>query len=196
VFSTAGERIFHFAFFDSAIIGHLFLIERKGALQHAGKEVVLMNQRHRRILWEHQMQLSREARIVAGLTLLAVPTIMYGGITLLGILTNDSAGLAPKGLALNETQWALFRAGHAHAGVWVILSLVLQVLLDSATLPKNLKWLARVAAPLAAVALSGAFFGLAFFTAFRWLLYFGATCMAIAVLLAGIGLLRRPNAAM
>jgi hypothetical protein len=141
------------------------------------------------------MQLSRDARIVAGLTLLTVPTIMYGGLVLVGILTSGTAGLPPEGLTLNETQWALFRAGHAHAGVWVILSLVLQTLLDSATLPGNLKWLARIAAPLAAVALSGAFFGLAFFPSFRWLLYVGAACMATAVLLAGIGLLRRPSGA-
>ena len=78
------------------------------------------------------MQLSREARLVAGITLLTVPTILYGGVTLLGILTRGAAGFAPEGLSLNETQWALFRAGHAHAGVWVILSLVLQMLLDSA----------------------------------------------------------------
>jgi hypothetical protein len=62
-------------------------------------------------------------------------------------------------------------------------------------LPNGLKWLARLTAPLGAVALSGAFFGLAFFPAFRWLLYCGAALMAIAVLLAGIGLLRRPGAA-
>ena len=92
------------------------------------------------------MQLSREARLVAGLTLLTVPTIMYGGITLLGILTKGTAGLAPGGLTLDETQWALFRAGHAHAGVWVVLSLVIQVLLDAATLPAGLKWLARISA--------------------------------------------------
>jgi hypothetical protein len=141
------------------------------------------------------MQLSREARIVAGLTLLTVPTIMYGGLTLMGMLMKGSVGLAPGELKLNETQWALFRAGHAHAGVWVILSLVLQILLDSATLPKGLTWLARLAAPLAAVALSGAFFGLAFFPSFRWLLYFGAALMATAVLLAGIGLLRRARVA-
>ena len=84
------------------------------------------------------MQLSREARLVAGLTLLTVPTIMYGGITLLGILTKGTAGLAPGGLTLDDTQWALFRAGHAHAGVWVVLSLVIQVLLDAATLPAGL----------------------------------------------------------
>lgn len=66
------------------------------------------------------MRLSREAKLVSGITLLAVPTIMYGGITLLGILTQGTSGLAPARLALDETQWALWRAGHAHAGVWVI----------------------------------------------------------------------------
>lgn len=137
------------------------------------------------------MELSRETRIVAGLTLLTVPTIMYGGVTLLGILTRGAAGLAPGGLELNETQWALFRAGHAHAGVWVVLSLVLQVLLDSANLGRGLKWLARISAPVAAIAISGGFFGIAFLPAFRSLLYLGALSLAIAVVLTGVGLLRR-----
>lgn len=139
------------------------------------------------------MTITREARTVAGVTILAVPTIMYGGISLLGILTKSAAGLAPGNLALDETQWALFRAGHAHAGVWVVLSLMIQVLLDSATLSTTLKWLARAAAPLAAVAISGGFFGLAFNSSFRWLLYFGGACLILAVLLTGIGLLRKPN---
>jgi hypothetical protein len=103
------------------------------------------------------MTLSRDARLVAGVTLLTVPTIMYGGATLLGTLTKGAAGISPGNLALDQTQWALFRAGHAHAGVWVVLSLVIQVLLDSAALSRKLKWLARVAAPLAAVAISGVF---------------------------------------
>lgn len=137
------------------------------------------------------MELSRETRIVAGLTLLTVPTIMYGGVTLLGILTQGAAGLAPGELELNETQWALFRAGHAHAGVWVILSLVIQVLLDSANLGTGLKWLARISAPVAAIAISGGFFGIAFVPAFRSLLYLGAASLAIAVVLTGVGLLRR-----
>jgi hypothetical protein len=83
------------------------------------------------------MTLSREARIVAGLTILTVPTIMYGGATLLGILTKGTAGILPGNLVLDETQWALFRAGHAHAGVWVVLSLVIRVLLDSAALSQK-----------------------------------------------------------
>lgn len=139
------------------------------------------------------MSLSREAKVVSGITLLAVPTIMYGGVTLLGILTKGAAGISPGNLLLDETQWALFRAGHAHAGVWVVLSLVIQVLLDSATLSLKLKWLARIAAPLAAVAVSGGFFGLAYNSSFTWLLYFGAACLVLVVLLTGIGLLRRPN---
>jgi hypothetical protein len=139
------------------------------------------------------MSLSREARLVAGVTLLTVPTIMYGGATLLGTLTKGAAGISPGNLALDQTQWALFRAGHAHAGVWVVLSLVIQVLLDSAVLSPKLKWLARVAAPLAAVAISGGFFGLAYNSNFKWLLYFGAACLVVVVLLTGVGLLRRPN---
>ena len=141
------------------------------------------------------MSLSREARLVAGITLLTVPTIMYGGVTLLGILTKGVAGISPGNLALDQTQWALFRAGHAHAGVWVVLSLVIQVLLDSAALSSTLKWVARIAAPLAAVAISGAFFGLAYTSSFAVLLYFGAACLVLVVLLTGIGLLRRPDAA-
>jgi hypothetical protein len=139
------------------------------------------------------MTLSREARIVAGLTILTVPTIMYGGATLLAILTKGNVGISPGSLALDETQWALFRAGHAHAGVWVVLSLVIQALLDSATLSHKLKWIARIAAPLAAVAVSGGFFGLAYSSNFTWLLYFGALSLVLVVLLTGVGLLRRPN---
>jgi hypothetical protein len=102
-------------------------------------------------------------------------------------------GISPGNLALDQTQWALFRAGHAHAGVWVVFSLVIQILLDSATLSSKLKWVARIAAPLAAVAISGAFFGLAYNSGFVALLYFGGACLVLVVLLSGIGLLRTPN---
>jgi hypothetical protein len=43
------------------------------------------------------MKLSREAKLVSGAILLVVPTIMYGGITLLGILTEGVAGRLPVG---------------------------------------------------------------------------------------------------
>jgi len=66
-------------------------------------------------------------------------------------------------------------------------------LLDSAAVSQKLKWLARIAAPLAAVALSGGFFGLACNSNFAWLLYFGAACLVVVILLTGVGLLRRAN---
>lgn len=136
------------------------------------------------------MTLSREARLVSGITLLTVPAIMYGGLTLLGIVTGGSAGAAPGALDLDDTQRALWRAGHAHAGVWLILSLLLQVLLDAARLPSGWVWVGRISAPVAAVAVSGGFFGLAFVPSFRWLLYFGGVCMVVAVVITAIGLLR------
>lgn len=135
------------------------------------------------------MTLSRETRIAAGLTVLAVPTIQYGGLTLLTLVTGGAAGLGGSGLALDDTQRALWRAGHAHAGVWVILSLVLQLLLDGTRLSAGLRRLARVAAPVSAIVVSAGFFGLAFLPAFRWLIYLGGGLLLLALLITGLGLL-------
>jgi hypothetical protein len=135
------------------------------------------------------MVLSREARLVVAITLLVVPTIMYGGWTLLGILTHAAVSPSPQ-VQLDETQWALWRAGHAHAGVWTLLSLLLQIFLDSARLSSRAKWLARISAPLAAVFLSAGLFGVAISASFRWLIYLGAVSMLTALLLAVVGLIR------
>ena len=106
------------------------------------------------------MTLTKHAKLMSGITLLLVPTIMYGGWTLLGVLMHGRVGGNVSGLHLDETQWALWRAGHAHAGVWTLLSLVLQIMLDSARLPVGLTWVARISAPASAVALSAELFGL------------------------------------
>jgi hypothetical protein len=53
-----------------------------------------------------------------------------------------------------------------------------------------MRWLARISAPVAAVAVSGGFFGVAFFSEFRWLLYFGGLSLIVALILTGVGLLR------
>lgn len=135
------------------------------------------------------MPLSREARLMCSITVLAVPTIMVGGLTLLSLLTHGGAGMGPDDLTLNATQWALWRAGHAHAGVWVILSLVLQMLIDATRLPKAWMWTARIGAPLAPIIVSAGFFGLAYFPQFRWLLYLGGLDLLVVLLLTGGGLL-------
>lgn len=135
------------------------------------------------------MLLSRDARLVCAITLLVVPTIMYGGWTLLGILTHGTVVASPN-VRLSEMQWALWRAGHAHAGVWAILSLLLQIFLDSARLSIAAKWLARICAPLAAVFFSAGLFGVAVSVNLRWLIYLGVVSMLIALLLTVVGLIR------
>lgn len=136
------------------------------------------------------MYLSRESKIVCGLLLIAVPSIMYGGVTLLGILTDGGAGIKPGNLALDETQWSLWRAGHAHAGVYVILALILQPLVDQTAFSNVIRWIARLGAPIAAVVVPAGFFGVAFMPGFRWVMYLGIACLAASMLLTGIGLLR------
>src|SRR5579862_9956702 len=98
-----------------------------------------------------KMTMSRDAKLMAGITILVVPTIMYGGWTLLGILTQGTLGPASAGLKLTDTQWALWRAGHAHGGEWRVFSIVLQVLLDSTRLTDAMVWLARICGPISAV---------------------------------------------
>lgn len=137
------------------------------------------------------MTLSRPARLMAGLTLLTVPSIVYGGLTVLAVVTGGAHGTPMvAGVTLTPLQQSLFRAGHAHAGVLVILSLALQVLLDSATLREGTRWAARILAPAAAVLLSGGFFGLAFFPGFAAMLWLGAACLVTTVVVAGVGLVR------
>jgi hypothetical protein len=132
--------------------------------------------------------MSSEARLMLGITLLTIPTIVFGGLTVLGVLTSGAAGIPPPTLA--PLQQALYRAGHAHAGVLLILSLFMQVALDHARLGRGVVWSARVAAPLAAVLVSGGFFGLAHFPPLRVLLYGGAASLVYSTLVVGVGLLR------
>src|SRR5438093_1548608 len=97
--------------------------------------------------------MTREARMISGIILITVPTIQYGGYFLLTSLMNKGSGYMENPLRQN-----FFRAGHAHAGVIVILSLVCQMLADAATLPAPLLWFVRIGVPLAAILISAGFF--------------------------------------
>jgi hypothetical protein len=96
----------------------------------------------------------------------------------------------------NPLRQNFFRAGHAHAGVIVLLSLVCQLLADAALLPGSLLWIARIAIPLAAILIPvGFFFSMLSPTATQpssavGLIYAGAVLLAIGVLLLGTGLIR------
>jgi hypothetical protein len=140
--------------------------------------------------------MTREARLISGIILITVPTVQYGGYFLLTSLMNKGSGYMDNPLRQN-----FFRAGHAHAGVIVILSLVCQILADAANLPTPLLWFVRIGVPLAAILISaGFFFSVLPPTASQAsgavaLIYAGALVLAVAVVSLGIGLLRAPQTA-
>ena len=90
----------------------------------------------------------------------------------------------------------LCRAGHAMAGVWIVLSLVMLVYVDEAVLSPFWKWLARSGVPNVAILIPTAFFlSVASPTASQPnglmnLAYIGALILAGAVLILGVGLIR------
>jgi hypothetical protein len=137
--------------------------------------------------------MTREARMMSGIILITVPTIQYGGYFLLTSLMNKGSGYMENPLRQN-----FFRAGHAHAGVIVILSLVCQMLADGATLSSPLLWGVRIGVPLAAILISsGFFFSVLSPTATQAsgavvFIYLGAALLAFSVVALGIGLLRHP----
>jgi hypothetical protein len=128
-----------------------------------------------------------DARLMCGLSLVVVPTVAFGGTTLLNIITGRAYG-TPGPPGLTPLQITLYRAGHAHAGVLLILNLLLQVALDDVS--GSLVWPTRIAAVAARVLMSAGFFGMAHRPALRLLLYAGVLCVLWATLATGTGLLR------
>ena len=127
--------------------------------------------------------------MMCGFTLILVPGIVYGGLTVLGVVTGGRLG-APGPRDLSPAQVSLYRAGHAHAGVLMLLSLFIQLAMDYASLPLALIWPERLGAIAAAMLVSGGFFAIAHLPGLRFLLYAGATLVIATTLVAGIGLLR------
>ncbi len=68
-----------------------------------------------------------DSRRLAGILLIILPTVIYGGVMILRLLIGD-----PR-YAQNHLRQDLWRAGHAHAGVLLVLSLVALRYVDEAT---------------------------------------------------------------
>jgi hypothetical protein len=138
--------------------------------------------------------MSRESLRLAGILLLVYPTVVLGGVSVLGLLIGREPGYVD-----NPLRQDLWRAGHAHAGVLLVLSLVLLRYVDETRLSEAWKAIARHTTPLAAILLPTAFFlsvlspdatspggviGLAFL---------GAAVLTFGFIVLGVGLLRRPR---
>ncbi|GAA0575796.1 hypothetical protein HPO96_15815 [Kribbella sandramycini] len=126
-------------------------------------------------------------RVVAGLILLTIVTIEFGGY----FMTRIVRGKVP----MTDFQKSFARAGHAHAGVLVILGLVGLLYVDQTGLTGAWLWIARLAIPIAAVLMSGGFFaasagkGRTQPNQAIWMLWIGAAALALGTLTLGVGLI-------
>jgi len=135
--------------------------------------------------------MSPDARLMCGIALILVPTIVYGGLTVLYVISNGAFGtVGPRNLS--PSQISFYRAGHAHAGVLTLLALFVQIAVDHAALPQGLMWPVRIGVVAGALCVSGGFFAVAHTRALRGLLYLGAFLVAATTLTVGIGLVRTP----
>jgi drug/metabolite transporter superfamily protein YnfA len=131
--------------------------------------------------------MSDPTRTLAGVILLTIVTIEFGG----WFLTKIARGQVP----MTDFQKAFARAGHAHAGVLVILSLVGLLYVDQTSLSGFWLWIGRLALPVAAILMSGGFFAssagknLTQPNKFLAILWVGAASLAVGALTLGVGLI-------
>jgi hypothetical protein len=133
------------------------------------------------------MELSDASRVLAGILCISLVTVESGGALMLRILRGSQPA--------TPLQQSFFRAGHAHAGVYLILGLVAQVLVDATTLSGLAEWVARAFVPIAALLLPGGFFlsvaktGATEPNRLVLMIPAGAVVLAVGLLTLGIGLL-------
>ncbi len=131
--------------------------------------------------------MSETTRILAGILLLSLVTVETGGIYLINLVR----GSAPA----TPFQLGFARAGHAHAAVLLVLSLIGLLYADAAHLTGVWGWLSRIGVPTAALLMPAGFFfssmgrGRKTPNAFIALVYTGAVVLAAGLSSLGIGLL-------
>jgi len=91
-----------------------------------------------------------ELRVWIILAWLALPTVMYGGYALMRLVN--------RGNKLTPFQVTWFRAGHAHAGVLILMSLLYYAFTGETSLPIGVKHAACALLVVGILAQSGGFF--------------------------------------
>ena len=125
-------------------------------------------------------------QIFTAITLIALPTVMFGGFSLLRLLI---------GGRLNEFQLTYFRAGHAHAGVLLVLTLVVLDLLTRTNLSRSGQWIVGALLVAGGLAQSGGMFlHMGIGKPGRWsagnsLTTFGAVLLAAAMLTTAVAVI-------
>ena len=133
------------------------------------------------------LQISDSTLFTAGVLLLTIVAVQVGGLYMLALVRGR--------VAATPFQITFSRAGHAHAGVLVILSLIAQLYVDASGLTGLMADVARNGVPIAAILMPAGFFlssagkGRTEPNAAIWLLYAGALSLALGVIALGIGLI-------
>jgi hypothetical protein len=133
------------------------------------------------------LALSAGSRSTAGVLLLTLVAVEYGGWFMLRVVRGDQSATA--------FQQSFFRAGHAHAGVLVTLALVGQILVDATHITGVLAFLAGNGIWAAAILMPAGFFlsaagkGVTRPNQLIALLYVGIALLGLGVISLGIGLL-------
>jgi hypothetical protein len=133
------------------------------------------------------MMLSDESRILAGILLIALVTVETGGLYMVAIVTRK--------VEVTPFQEKFARAGHAHAGVLLVLALLCQVFVDATDQGGVFEWLSRSGVAVAALLMPGGFFfssmgaGRERPNRLIVLVYAGAALLAVSLLSLGVGLL-------
>ncbi len=131
--------------------------------------------------------LSADSRSTAGILLLTIVAVEYGG----WFMTRIARGKVP----MTDFQKSFARAGHGHAGVLVLLSLICQPFADATKLHGFAATVAHSAVPLAAILMSAGFFVASAGRDVQqpnrliWLVWLGALSLGAGVVTLGVGLL-------
>jgi hypothetical protein len=93
--------------------------------------------------------MSQPVQVFTVIVLVSLPTVMFGGFSLLQLMTAGK---------LNDFQRTYFRAGHAHAGVLLVMTLAALSFLDKADLGGAARWAVCVLLAIGVIAQSGGMF--------------------------------------
>lgn len=135
--------------------------------------------------------MSKQSRRLAGIILITYPSVALGGYFLLSFLLSPESGYKSHPLMQD-----FYRAGHAHAAVLLVLSLVILKYVDEALMNNFTKTLVRWSAPVAAILISAGFFlsllpvGSTTPNALINLIYLGMVVLVSGFIILGIGLIR------
>lgn len=97
--------------------------------------------------------MSEESARTAGILLITVPAVAFGGAMLLRLIWGRVPGYLD-----NAVRQDLWRAGHAHAGVLLILALLGMLYVDQAGFSSGVSWLVRLLLVLPPIVMPLGFF--------------------------------------